>query len=265
MPCAVTSYVLRLDLAGFRAGSRGGRHAVSKVAKHAGWLAVLLLVVVPGTKAQVQVGDDLRMNMNGLINAGYSGDYGNEIASSHNLDYGGSAQLNGSYYNPNFLNFTVTPYYNQSRADSSFQSLTNSSGVDATANFFTGSHFPGYASYNYTRNSTGNFGLVGTPNFTTVGNGQGFGIGWSALLPNLPTFSAGYSQGSGTGTLFGTNEVSSSLTRTLNLRSSYHMAGWNLNAFYTHIVLETDFPVFLSEEQGKDKSNYTGNYLGVNG
>ena len=205
------------------------------------------------------------MNLNGLVTAGYAGDYGNEIPSSHGLNFGGSAQLSGSYYNPNFINFSVTPYYNQSRADSSFQSLTDATGVDATANFFTGSHFPGFASYNYTRNSTGTLGLTGSPNFTTIGNGQGFGVGWSALLPNLPTFSVAYSQGSGTGTLFGTNEVSSALTRTLNMRSSYQLAGWNLNAFYTHLNLHSDFPLFFGGDQGVDTSNYSSNNIGADG
>ena len=237
---------------------------MSKTAKFSGLLAVLLLVVVRGVNAQLQVGDDVRMNLNGVINAGYAGNYGDQIPSSHGLQFGGSAQLSGSYYDPNFLNFSVTPYYNQSRADSSFQSLTDATGVDATANFFTGSHFPGYASYNYTRNSTGNVGLIAAPNFTTVGNGQGFGIGWSVLLPNWPTFSASYSQGSGTGTLYGTNEVSSSSTRTFNVRSSYQLAGWTLNAYYTHLNLQSDFPVFFGGEQGADKSNYSSNSFGTN-
>ena len=237
---------------------------VKKTATYSGLLIVVLLFTVRGANAQLQVGDDLRMNLNGTANAGYTGFYGDQIPSSHGLDFGGSAQLGGSYYNPNFLNFTVTPYYNQSRADSSFQSLTDATGVDATANFFTGSHFPGFASYNYTRNSTGTLGLTGSPNFTTIGNGQGFGVGWSALLPNLPTFSVAYSQGSGTGTLFGTNEVSSALTRTLNMRSSYQLAGWNLNAFYTHLNLHSDFPLFFGGDQGVDTSNYSSNNIGAN-
>ena len=79
----------------------------------------------------MQVGDDVRMNLNGILTAGYTGNYGDEIPSNHGLEFGGNGTLNGSYYNPNFLNFTITPFYNQSRANSSFQSLTDSSGVNA--------------------------------------------------------------------------------------------------------------------------------------
>jgi hypothetical protein len=235
---------------------------VNRIARYA--CCLLLLVLAQGAKAQVQVGDDLRMDMNGLLTAGYTGNYGDEISSNHGLEFGGSTNLNGSYYNPNFLNFNVTPYYNQSRADSNFQSLTDSSGVNATANLFTGSRFPGYASYQYTYNSTGTFGLAGSPNFTTVGKGQGFGIGWSALIPDWPTFSASYSQGSGNGTVFGTNEESNSSTRTLNLRSSYQLAGWQLNAQYTHLDINSSFPSFLIGEQGNNFSDSNGNDFGIN-
>src|SRR6266702_3671863 len=177
---------------------RGEPSQMNRRIRYAGFLLLLALGLFgQSARAQVQVGDDVRMNLNGSLTAGYSGSYGDQIQSNHSLNYGGDATLSGSYYNPNFLNFTINPYYNQSKADSNIQSLTDASGVIANANFFTGSRFPGYASYNYTRNSSGTFGLTGSPNFTTIGTGQGFGIGWSALLPDWPTFSASYSQGSG--------------------------------------------------------------------
>jgi hypothetical protein len=205
------------------------------------------------------------MNLAGMLQAGYSGVYGDQIPSNHGLDFGGSAELTGSYYDPSFLNFAIAPYYNQSQADSSFQSLTDATGVNATTNLFTGSRYPGYASYQYTRNSTGVFGLTGTPNFTTIGNGQGFGVGWSALVPDFPTLSVSYAQGSGSGNVFGTNEESRSANKTLNVHSSYKLAGWNLNAFYTMFKQDATVPLFLGGEVGSNTSNYTGNNIGANG
>ncbi len=225
----------------------------------------MFLLVVQGAKAQVQLGDNLRMNAGGLLTAGYSANYGDLIQSSHGLNFGADGQLTGSFYDPNFLNFTVSPYYNQSRANSNFQSLTNSSGISADVNLFAGSRFPGYLSYRYSHDSTGTFGLIGSPNFTTVGDGQGFGIGWSALIPDWPTLSVSYSQGSGTGTIYGTNEQSNSLTRTLNLRSSYQLAGWQLNGYYSRVSLSSKFPMFLGGDQGNNFSDYTGNNFGMNG
>ena len=191
---------------------------------------LFLLLLANATRAQVQVGDDVTMRMNGNITAGYAGDYGNLTPSDHGLNFGGDAQLSGDYYNANFMNFAVTPYYNRSSANSTFSSLTDASGVDATTNLFSGSRFPGFVNYHYAYNNTGNYGVAGAPNFTTVGTGQGFGVGWSALLPDWPTFSVSYSQGSGAGNVYGTNEESNSSTRTLNLRTSYSLAGWTLNA-----------------------------------
>lgn len=222
-------------------------------------------MLASGVRAQVQVGDDLRMNLNGTLTAGYIGNYGDQIQSNHSLELGGDANLSGSYYNPNFLSFNVEPYYNQSRANSSFQSLTDSSGVIANANFFNGSRFPGYATYSYTRNSTGTFGLIGNPNFTTIGSSQAFGIGWSTLIPDWPTFSVNYSQGDGSGNLFGTNEETKSSTKTLNLRSSYDLAGWHLNAVYTHLNINSTYPSFLGTALNNNFSDSTDNNFGFNG
>lgn len=216
-------------------------------------------------KAQVQVGDDLRMNLNGQLLGGYSANYGDQIPSTHNLNFGGNAQLSGSYYNPNFLNFNIDPYYNQSKANSNFQSLTDASGVNAAVNLFTGSRFPGYATYNYTRNSTGTVGLIGSPDFTTIGSGQGFGVGWSALLPDWPTFSVSYAQGNGSGTVYGTNEESRSNTHTLNVRSTYEVAGWRLAAQYNYLNVSSKFPSFLGGEPDNNFSDSRGNDFGING
>ncbi len=226
---------------------------------------LLLLLFARATMAQLQVGDDLNLGLNGQVTGGYAGDYGNQIPSDHSLNLGGAADLNGNYYNPNFLNFTLQPYYNRSNANSTFSSLTDASGVNAVTNLFSGSRFPGYASYNYTYNNTGTFGVPGAPNFTTVGTGHGFGIGWSALLPDWPTFSVSYTQGSGSGNVFGTNEESASSTKTLTLRSSYRLAGWNLNALYMHLDLDSQIPYFITGATGNETFNSNGSNFGVNG
>ena len=233
------------------------------ISKHVG--CFLILFFARPAMAQLQVGDDVTMRMNGTLTGGYAADYGNQIPSDHNVTFGADAQLNGDYYNPNFLNFSVAPYYGRSTANSSFASLTDASGVNATVNLFSGSRFPAFASYNYTYNSTSSTGLVANPNFTTIGTGQGFGVGWSALLPNWPTFSVSYSQGSGGGNVFGTNEESSSSTKTLNLRSSYRLAAWNLTALYTRINIDSKIPYFLSGETQDELFNSSGNNFGLSG
>lgn len=210
------------------------------------YAGIFALAIASPVLAQVQVGDNVHLNASGLADAGYSGTYGNMIPSSHGLDFGLNGALTGDYFNPNFLSFTVTPYYNQSRADSDFQSLSDASGVAASANIFGASRFPGSVSYHYDYNSTGTFGLASVPNFTTQGTGHGFSINWSALFPDWPTLSVGYSQGSGHNTLYGTDQESTGENKTFNLHSGYKVSGFLLNAYYDHNSFDTSFPQFLS-------------------
>jgi hypothetical protein len=222
-----------------------------------------LLTAVQLAFAQIQVGDNTHLNGGGAVSVGYAGDYGNLIQSTHGLQVGLSGDVSGYYYNPNFLSFNVTPYYNQSKADSNYESLTNASGVAGTANFFTGSHFPGSVSYHYDYNSSGTLGLQNTPNFTTVGTGQGFGVSWSALLPDWPSLTVGYQQGSGSGTLYGTDQESSSSQHILNVHSSYRFAGFSLNGYYDHSSQQSTFPEFLTGV-GESVSDGSGQDFGFN-
>ena len=200
-----------------------------------GWLTVagLVLFVLPAA-GQVQVGDNLNMNLNGNISAGYSGTYGNLIDSSHNLSFGGNGTLSGSYYDPNFLSFNLTPYYGQSRANSNFQSITAASGFDFSSGIFSGSHFPGSITFAKSYNSQGNFAVPGVADFTTHGNSTTFGINWSELIPDLPSLSFGYQQGSNEYSVFGTNDTGSSHHHSFNLRSGYLLEGFNLSAYYSN-------------------------------
>ena len=214
-------------------------------------MAHLLYAQTPSQQKtpELSIGDNTKLSAGGQATFGYSGDYGDAITGSHGLTWGFDGRVNGYYYNPNFLSFTATPYYNQSRNDSSYQSLTGATGIDATANLFSGTHFPGSVSYRYDRNSTGTFGLPGQPSFTTIGKSQGFGIDWSALVPGLPTLAVGYSQGDGSGTLFGTSQDTTSNTKLFNVRSNYDIEDFRLNAFFHRNSLSSKFPEFLSGQE----------------
>lgn len=228
---------------------------MSSLAKYIGILAILAL---PSTlSAQIKVGDNVHLNASGSFEGGYAGVYGDEIQSSHGINLGLNGSLSGDYFNPNFLNFVLTPYYNQSRDNSSYQSLSGASGIAGTANIFTGSHFPGSVSYHYDHNSTGTLGLTGVPDFTTQGNSQGFSVNWGLLFANWPTFSVGYSQGSGNSTLYGTDQETSGNNRMITLRSGYQVAGFRLSASFDHNTYNSVFPQFLvgQQEASDDSSN----------
>ena len=204
--------------------------------------------------AQVQSGD-LSMNLSGVVSAGYTGEYGNFVQSSHGLNLGGSGTLTGSYYDPNFLNFNFSPYYNQSRANSSFQSIFETSGFNLTSGIFSGSHFPGSVNYARAYSSQGSFGIPGVANFTTYGNSDTFGINWSELLPDRPTLSFGYQRGSNNYSLFGTDQNGDTHFQGFNVRSGYRWEGFNLGAYFSKSLSDSTLPELFGTTLEQTKSN----------
>lgn len=235
-----------------------------KLANRIVGLAVLVVaqLAIAQQQQQLSIGENTKLNAGGLFIFGYNGGYGDFGPSNHGLNFGFDGKISGSYYNPNFISFTATPYYNQSRADSNSQSITGASGVVGTANFFTGSKFPGSVQYHYDRNSTGTFGLTGQPNFTTYGSGHGIAINWSELVPDWPTLTVGYSQNAGHSTLYGTDQEADSSTRLFSLHSNYNIAGFLLTGYFDHTNVSSQFPEFLAGE-GASTMNSSGHDFGV--
>jgi hypothetical protein len=193
-------------------------------------LAGLLLLALPSA-GQIKLGD-LNTNANGTITAGYNGNYGNDIDSDHSLSVGGSGTLSGFFYNPNFVSFTVSPYLNQDRNNSTYQSISNASGVNFSSNIFGGSHFPGSINFAKAYNSEGNFDVPGVANYTTHGDSTTFGINWAELVPGLPTLSANFQTGSGQYSIYGTDDNGSTFNHSFTLKSSYMLKGFSLGAFF---------------------------------
>src|SRR5208282_2008064 len=226
-----------------------------KIANRIIGLAVLVLLLMMAQLAAAQsqqplsIGENTKLDSSATTSFGYGGSYGDETPSTHGLSFGFDGTASGYYYDPNFIRFTVNPYYDQSRADSQSQSITGASGINGSANFFTGSHYPGAVTYSYTDNSSNIFGLPGQPNFTTVGKSRGLGVSWSALLPNWPTLTVGYAQGNGSSNVFGTDQESNSTSRMINLSSSYQIAGFRIGGFFDHSSNSSELPEFISGEQ----------------
>jgi hypothetical protein len=227
----------------------------------AGCILAGMLMLALRTSCQVQAGD-LSMNMSGVVSGGYNGQYGNVIGSSHGLDFGGNGTLTGSYYDPNFLNFNFTPYYNQSRANSNFQSIFETSGFNLNSGIFSGSHFPGSVNYAKAYNSQGSFGIPGVTNFTTHGNSDTFGINWSELIPDRPALTVGYQRGSNDYSLFGTDQTGETHFQSFNARSSYRLEGFNLGAYYSKSVSDSTFPELFGSTLQQTTSDADTNTFG---
>jgi hypothetical protein len=216
-------------------------------------LGVELLVLSAAAMAQFQFGN-LQLTGSGNVNGGYNAASGDQILSNHGFQYGGSAAIDGFYYNPRFFSFDVRPYYNQSRANSNVDSIFATSGVNATAQLFAGSHFPGSVGFSDFGNKNSTFGMVDGPDLTTNGKGHGYSIAWSELLPGFPTLTAAYTSGTGSGSVLGSNETTSSDNRNFSLRSNYTLLGFRLTGIYQRNDLESKTPGFLVGTQEIDSS-----------
>lgn len=207
-------------------------------------LASLLCSGALPAAAQLKVGET-SSTLSGTISGGYTGDYGNLINSDHSLSVGGTGTLSGYYYNPNFLSFSVSPFLNQSRDNSSYQSISNASGVNFTSSIFGGSHFPGSVSYSKAYNSEGNFAIPGVANYTTRGNSDTFGINWAETLPDWPSLSASFQTGSSQYSIYGADGNGNTDSHSFGLRSAYMLDGFNLAAYFTLGGSHSDIPQIL--------------------
>ena len=204
----------------------------------------MLLLALPAA-AQVEV-DGLNMSLGGNIGVGYNGDLGEGgSGSDHGLGMNGTGTFQGFYYNPNFISFTAQPYYNRSQANSGSGSIFDSSGYTGGINIFNGSHFPGNISFSQGFDSTGMYGIPGTTGLTTKDSNRSFGIGWSAILPDLPTVTVGYSRGSGSSSLLGSDAEGENTNQSFTVRSGYHWAGMRLGGSFLHQSSDSNTPDVL--------------------
>ncbi len=221
-----------------------------------------ILLAAP-LSAQVKYGL-FSSNLSGMLSSGYTAQFGNVTASDHNWSVGGTANLTGNYYKPSFLSYTGSFYLDQSRANSDFQSISNSSGLSVSANIFGGSRFPGSISYSKGFNSDGNYGLPGVANYVTHGDNDEFAVSWSLNLPEVPTLTAGFQMGNNQYSVYGTNNEGNSAFHTFNLRSAYEAAGFNMNAFYSQGGNHSLIPEIVSGQAGTEiHSDFDGVGFGI--
>jgi hypothetical protein len=231
---------------------------VKRVHKAYWLLAGILLMALPSA-AQLEVGDNWKMNLSGNVGYNYNGDIDNG-ASTHGMGFSGDANLHGSFYSPNFLNFNVEPYYDRTQSNSVFGSLTNSSGVSGNVNLFSGSHFPGSVFYSKGVNNTSEFGIPASSlGLAEHGSSQGFGVNWSEIIPNMPTLTAGYTIGDGTSSIYGAQEENNQTNRIFSLRSTYAVSGFRLSGGYTHRNTDANSWQVLSGGEEPVESNTSSN------
>ena len=250
--------------AGWEREKQGGCW-VEGILRKTGWalggLLLTFLLALPAA-AQLKIGES-SSTLSGTISAGYTGDYGNLINSDHSLSFGGTGTFSGYYYNPNFISYTISPFMNQGRDNSSYQSISNASGVNFSSSIFGGSHFPGSVTYSKAYNSEGSFAIPGLANYTTRGNSDTFGINWAETLPDLPSLSANFQTGSNQYSIYGANADGSTASHSFGLRSSYLLRGFNLGAYFSVGGAHSDIPQLLEGSTQSETATSSNRAYGV--
>ena len=212
--------------------------------------------LLPGLSLQAQLKfGETSTTGNATLSTGYDATYGNMTPSTHGWQVGGAANFSGYFHSPNFLSYTVAPYLNQSRANSDFQSISNASGVNLSANIFAGSKFPGSVNYAKAWNADGNYAIPGLANYVTHGDSDTFGVNWAENLEHKPSFSAGYQMGSSQYSVYGSNDNGSNAFHSINLHSGYLWEGFNMGAFYTYGNSHAQIPEVVTGEFQNTKAN----------
>jgi hypothetical protein len=222
-------------------------------------LALLVLTQAAIASAQVTAGE-ASMNLSGSVSGGYSGSFTNLGPSSHGLGFGGIGDLSGFYHSPQFLTFNVAPFYDQSRNNSSYQSITDSTGVTASTTIFGGSKYPGNLSYSNVYNSEGNYLLPGIANYKTNGNSQTFGVAWTGSPTDTLSFSGGYQNASNNSSVYGTSNQIQSDFDSVFARLRYLVAGFRLDGGVRHSNGSYTFPEVLAGQTSQASQVDTTSY-----
>ncbi|HEX9120165.1 MAG TPA: hypothetical protein VF840_06465, partial [Terriglobales bacterium] len=159
-----------------------------RISQKSSWLLIAVLLCAATARAQLEIGDYLKINLSGSLGVGYNGAFGNaDLPSSHSQGFTGTADLTGYYFSPNFLSFQLRPYYDRNQSNSDSQVATRGTGVGGSVSLFSGSHFPGSVSFGKDFSSNSEFRIASVPTVSGDTSGQTFGISWSALVPQWPT------------------------------------------------------------------------------
>jgi hypothetical protein len=217
----------------------------------------LLLAQGPYGWSQLTLGKTA-VDGSGNVSFGYAAASG-AGSDSTDINLGFSGDLKGYYFNPSFLQFHFDPYYNQSRLNSDFNSISGAKGFNSSMSLFGGSNMPLEINYTKDYNRESQYGLPGWANgFISQGNNESFNVNWGLRLPNLPSLSVAFGTGSGSSQLIGTNSSGSGSSRVFSLGSSYTVLGFSLNGTYSRTHVSETQPMLTDVKKILQESSDQG-------
>jgi len=210
-----------------------------------GLIAGFLFLLVPTARAQLQVGSETELNLTGGASVGYVRSW--DGTETNSIAYGLDATLTGIYHDSRFLNYTVSPYLNQSNVNSNFNSNTLASGLNSQANFLSDSKTPMQFTYARDYNREGTFNVPGsTSGFETTGSGQAFTANASYLPDDWPTLHGTFAHTGSDYEILGIPGTGRAHSNLLGVDSSYVLWNTNLSAAFTKSWVDSETPVFGS-------------------
>lgn len=230
-----------------------------------GWLLVLttVLTLAAAASAQVTVGDNIQMGLAGDASVGWTGQYDGQDTSS--LAFGFNGNLTGSYYNPKFLNWRINPYYNQSRFNSNFNSLTAAKGINATAGLFTGSNTPIEFNFQKAYDAQNLLNFPGTTgSYESRGNSTSFDVNAGVYYEDYPTLNVSFGKSVSNYEVLGTDANGSGDSRFITIGSSYTVAGFDLSGRFNGNRIGTTLSPVSGFNDQKINSSQRGFTLSAN-
>jgi hypothetical protein len=226
---------------------------------------VVLAALLMGTasRAQVAVGDNVEMNLSGDASVGWTGQYDGQDTSS--LAFGFNGNLTGSYYNPKFLNWRINPYYNQSRFNSNFNSISAAKGVNASAGLFTGSNTPIEFNFQKAYDAQNQLNFPGTTGtYETRGNSTSFDVNAGVYYEDYPTLNVSFGKSVSNYDVLSSDITGSSDARMFTVGSTYQWEGFNLTGRFNNSRIGNTLPVAAGFRGEKVNSYQNGFQFGGN-
>lgn len=206
-------------------------------------IAVLLSVQLGGVAfAQIQFGNLQLQHATGTLGAGYDGQINGGQDSSHDIGLNGSADINGSYYNPNFLSFNASTYYDRAQSNAGSTNLGTSEGYYLGSHVFGGSNTPGNLNFGQDWGKNSTYGVAGLSGLDSTSNDRNFGVDWQfRKLGVVRNLDLSYSDNANYTSVIGIGATSNVKTQAFGVSTSgYTFAGFSLGGGYQHLNSNSD-------------------------
>jgi hypothetical protein len=203
------------------------------------WVALAMPFTL--ASAQVQVLPGMPITASGTVSTSYV--HSNTTGGLDDLNLGTSWNIDGSYFNPNFLHFQVSPYYDLGREFSETEFVTGGRGIGASLDAFSGSSIPLIINFHRALTSEATYNLPDSPHGVGgTGTSQDLSVNWTLRLRRLPPLQLGYVKNDGDFTILGSDAHGASHGNGYSIGSQYSFRGFLLIASYDSNGLAQTLP-----------------------